>query len=111
MTATGRQAETAAAAYLTAHDFAIIDRNYRTRRCEIDIVARRGACLYFVEVKYRALAAQGSGLEYVTPRKQQMRFAAEVWTAAHDWRGEYTLAAIEVSGPMFAVGTFVESID
>lgn len=113
MTATdaGRRAETAAADYLVAHGFTVIQRNYRTPRCEIDIIARAGDRLYFIEVKYRATARQGSGLEYITPAKQaQMHFAAEQWLTEHAWRGEVTLGAIEVSGPDDAVTAFIDAI-
>lgn len=110
-TATGRAAETAAAEYLIGRGFVVVERNYRTPRCEIDIVARKGTCLYFVEVKYRATARQGGGLDYITPAKQrQMRFAAAYWISGEGWSGEVCLAAIEVSGPGFLISQFIESI-
>lgn len=109
-TSTGGHAESVAAEYLTAHGFVILERNFRTPRCEIDIVAKKGKCVYFVEVKYRSHAAQGSGLEYVTPKKQkQMHYAAEVWMAERDWPGEAVLSAIEVDRN-FTVTEFIESI-
>lgn len=107
----GHQAETAAAEYLTRNGFKILERNFRTPRCEIDIVAEKGKRIYFVEVKYRARSDFGSGLEYITSKKQkQMRYAAETWLRQHDWQNDATLAAIEVSGPDFEIGTFIESI-
>jgi len=110
--ATGRLAESAAANYLEYGGFAILDRNWRTRQCEIDIVAAKDGLVYCVEVKYRHTALQGGGLEYITPKKQQqMRFAAEVWAAQHNWAADIYLSAIEVSGPEFTVTEFIESID
>jgi uncharacterized protein (TIGR00252 family) len=110
-TNTGHEAEAAASTYLAACGFTIMERNYRTPRCEIDIITRKGKCIYFVEVKYRSRPMQGTGLEYVTARKQkQMQFAAEVWIREHDWHGDVTLSAIEVTGPDFVVGSFIESI-
>ncbi|MBQ9238118.1 MAG: YraN family protein [Treponema sp.] len=50
-TETGRDGEERAAAYLAAKGFTIVARNWRTRTGEIDIVARHGALLVFVEVK------------------------------------------------------------
>jgi putative endonuclease len=47
----GRLAEDAAAGYLEAHGFTILERNYRKRRGEIDIIARKGDRLHFCEVK------------------------------------------------------------
>lgn len=110
-TDTGREAEAVAADYLRRQGFKIVERNFRRPDCEIDIVARKGKCIYFVEVKYRARAGQGTGLEYVTGKKQrQMAHAAAVWVGEHGWEGDVTLSAIEVSGPDFAIGEFVESI-
>ncbi|HEU4967083.1 MAG TPA: YraN family protein [Candidatus Saccharimonadales bacterium] len=111
-TDTGRRAEDAAADYLARHGFAIVERNFRMPQCEIDIIAKKGPCLYFVEVKYRASTRQGGGLEYITAAKQrQMHYAANTWLAAHDWPGETVLAGLEVSGADFAVAAFVEAID
>jgi uncharacterized protein (TIGR00252 family) len=108
---TGRQAEAAAAAFLQAHGFKIIEQNWRTRWCEIDIVAETSGGVYLVEVKYRESARQGSGLEYVTAKKlKQMRFAAEAWVRVHAWTGDYQLAAAEVSGEDFQVTNFIDSI-
>lgn len=108
---TGRRAEAAATAYLSTQGYEVLAQNWRTRSCEIDIVAKRKNIVSFVEVKYRRTAAQGLGLDYVTSKKlQQMQFAAEQWVLAHKWTGDYQLAAIEVSGAGFQIGEFIESI-
>lgn len=105
---TGRQAETAAVEHLIDSGYHIRHRNWRTRYCEIDIVAELKNVIYLIEVKYRHGEAQGSGLDYITPRKlQQMRFAAEMWITHHDWEGQYQLGAIEICGPNFEVGIFL----
>jgi Holliday junction resolvase-like predicted endonuclease len=105
---TGRQAEVAAAEYLREKGFTVVEQNWRTRYCEIDIVGRLGNTVYFIEVKYRKSAAQGTGLDYITPKKlNQMRFAAEMWVQEKSWTGEYRLGAIEVSGPAFEITDFV----
>lgn len=57
--------------YLRAHGFRIIERNYRCRIGEIDIVARKRNELYFVEVKTRKGERYGSPLESITSRKQR----------------------------------------
>lgn len=103
-TATGRKAEAVAAAFLEYKGCAILARNWRTRRCEIDIVAKRDNIVYFCEVKYRKQHRQGSGVEYVTPKKiVQMKFAAECWIAANYWPGSCELCVIEVAGAQFAI--------
>ncbi|HEX3568296.1 MAG TPA: YraN family protein [Candidatus Saccharimonadales bacterium] len=110
-TAIGRRAEAVAAAFLERKGCRIIDRNWRTRMCEIDVIAQRADSVYFCEVKYRASNKQGSGIDYITPKKlQQMRFAAESWVHAHAWQGDYQLCAIEVSGSAFRVTAVVKDL-
>ena len=67
----GRKAETMAARYLKKQGYKIIERNYRTRSGEIDIIAREGETLVFVEVKARASDRFGSAKAAVTPHKQR----------------------------------------
>lgn len=101
---TGRRAEAVVAQFLEQKGCEIVDQNWRTRWCEIDIVAHRDDVIYFCEVKYRRTTHQGAGLDYVTPRKlEQMHFAAECWVQQHGWQGEYQLCAIEVSGLNFCI--------
>jgi uncharacterized protein (TIGR00252 family) len=108
---TGRKAEAAAAAFLVRKGCVIVSQNWRTRMCEIDIVARREDIMYFCEVKYRHTSRYGAGIDYITAKKlQQMRFAAESWVHAHQWTGEYQLCAIEVSGPDFRITNVVKDL-
>lgn len=94
----GHNAEKVAAEYLEKHGYELFELNWRTRVCEIDIVAKKQNVIFFVEVKSRRSTHQGSGLDYITPRKlKQMRFAAECWVNDHDYTGDYELAAIEIS--------------
>jgi uncharacterized protein (TIGR00252 family) len=110
-TETGRRAENVAADFLRAKGCEIITQNWRTRLCEIDIVAKRAQTVYFCEVKYRASARQGNGLDYITPKKlRQMHFAAESWVHRYNWRGEYQLCAIEVSGPQFRITAVIKDL-
>jgi Holliday junction resolvase-like predicted endonuclease len=98
-TESGRLAEAAVANYLQVRGFKILDRNWRTRSCEIDIVARLDDMVYFIEVKYRGNTRQGEGLAYITPRKRhQMAYAAEVWLLQSGWEGSYVLSAASISG-------------
>ena len=53
----GTQYESMAVQYLTEAGYHILERNFRCRTGEIDIIAKDGAYLVFVEVKYRASAA------------------------------------------------------
>ncbi len=110
-TSVGREAEQAACQELERRGYQILDNNWRTRFCEIDVVAKQGNCVHFVEVKYRRTDMQGSGLDHITKAKvRQMQYAAEEWAFKHDWTGDINLAAVEVCAPDFAIGDFVESI-
>jgi len=105
----GKQAERAVAEYLKKQDCKIKDYNWRTKWCEIDIVAQKDETVFFVEVKYRKTANQGDGLDYITPKKlQQMAFAAEVWMAENNWQGEYALAAASIRSENFEVTDLIE---
>lgn len=110
-TYTGRKAEAAAAVYLEMRGYKIIEQNFRRPRCEIDIVASKDDTIYFVEVKYRRNDDQGGGFEAITATKLgQMKFAAEIWVQETKWQGPYQLAAIELSGPDFAVLGFIDDV-
>ena len=67
---TGRDAETLACDYLQAKGMAVVERNYRSRFGEIDLIMDDRDCLIFVEVRYRRQAHYGSGAESVDARKQ-----------------------------------------
>ncbi len=67
----GEAAEHLAAAYLARHGLLVIARNYRTRFGEIDLIAREGATLVFVEVRQRRSGAFGGAAASITPAKQR----------------------------------------
>lgn len=69
--AVGAHFEELAAAYLEAQGFVILERNYRCRQGEIDLVAREKETVVFVEVKYRRGNAYGAPEEAVHAAKQQ----------------------------------------
>ncbi|MBP9738256.1 YraN family protein [Candidatus Saccharibacteria bacterium] len=110
-TSTGNNAEDSAATYLASRGYEIIARNWKTPLCEIDIVVKKNNVISFVEVKYRSSANQGTGLEYITPKKlQQMRFAANCWVSDTQWSGDYYLSGIEVTGD-YKVTEFIDVIE
>lgn len=107
----GKMAEEAAAGYLVDRGFSVLARNWRCRWCEIDIVATRGATIYFVEVKYRRSTRWGDGLEYITPKKlRQMHFAAALWIARYNWTGDYCVSAVAVTGSQFTVSDWLAEV-
>ncbi|MFI5212753.1 MAG: YraN family protein [Candidatus Saccharimonadales bacterium] len=95
----GDAGETAAANYLVRHGHEIIDRNWRTTYCEIDIISFHKDTLYFREVKYRKNANQGGGLAAITTKKQnQMTFAGKYYALTnHISDTNLRLASIDVT--------------
>ena len=67
---TGSYYERQAALFLEQPGFQIVEQNYRNRRGEIDIIAREGNYLVFVEVKYRKNQSLGYPEEAVHSQKQ-----------------------------------------
>ena len=74
--AAGADAESLAADYLAAQGLAIVARNVRSRFGEIDLVARDGATLVFVEVRLRRSDAFGGAAASITRAKQARLLAA-----------------------------------
>ena len=69
-TVIGSEGERAAAEFLEARGYRILDRNYRTRLGEIDLVAEEGRTLVFVEVKVRRNDRFGGPAAAITAAKQ-----------------------------------------
>jgi putative endonuclease len=67
----GRRAEDLAAEFLRARGCQILERNYRRRLGELDLIAREGGVLVIAEVRTRAHARFGSAAASVDRRKQQ----------------------------------------
>lgn len=63
--------EAKAAEYLERQGLHILVRNYRCKAGEIDLIARDGAYIVFVEVKYRSTEISGNPLEAVDRAKQR----------------------------------------
>lgn len=82
--ALGRFGEDVAARHLGESGLEILERNWRCRRGEIDIVARDGDVLVFCEVKTRSGRAFGSPAEAVAGAKaRRVRALASCWLAEH----------------------------
>ncbi len=98
---TGRSGEQMAAEHLVRRGFAILDRNYRTRFGELDIVACDGSRIVFCEVKCRvAWRAARDPLESVhAAKRRQVRRLASRWLAerAHPSVCELRFDAIGVT--------------
>ena len=67
----GKIGESFAVDYLKAQDYWILERNYRLRFGEIDLIARQGRRTVFIEVKTRRSLKFGAPQTAVTPTKQK----------------------------------------
>ncbi len=67
----GRLAEDAAELFLQQHGCQTLQRNFRCRLGEIDLVMRDGDCLVFAEVRFRQPGRFGNGAESITQAKRQ----------------------------------------
>jgi Holliday junction resolvase-like predicted endonuclease len=96
----GDDSESAAARALESQGYRVIERNWKTKWCEIDIVCERRGKLYFVEVKHRKNDRAGDGFAAITPKKlRQMRYAADFYVHVNDLYGsERQLMAISTTG-------------
>jgi putative endonuclease len=80
----GLAAERRAARWYRLRGWRILGANVWAGRNELDLIARRGRQLRFVEVKEKGGPGFGDPLEMVTPEKQRrVRRAAAAWLAAH----------------------------
>ena len=99
--ALGQRGEELAAAYLVKLGYDIDARNWRTRTGELDIVAREGEWLVFVEVRARRIGRAASAPmlgrpeDSVTPRKQlQLVSMADAYLFEMPWNGPWRIDVI-----------------
>ena len=96
----GAWGEDRAALYLRLHGYRIVERNFRCRTGEIDIIARRGGVVAFVEVKLRKNADFGEAREFVTSTKQRRVIsAAEYWLVKNPCELQPRFDVIEIYAP------------
>ncbi len=105
----GASYEEQACRWLEAMGFLILDRNWRNRYCEIDIVAQKGQTAHIVEVKYRGSDLYGKGYEYVDAKKRRRLLrAAQAWMQSVDWSGDIQIDVISIDGTEEEV-TYIEN--
>jgi len=86
--ALGQRGEALAAAWYEHAGYEILDRNWRRREGELDLVASRGRVLVFCEVKTRTSNRFGAPVEAITRTKQRrIRMLAGLWLDEHERGG------------------------
>jgi putative endonuclease len=93
----GRYGEEVAAAHLVAAGLTIVDRNWRCRDGEVDIIALDGDVLVMCEVKTRRGVGFGTPLDAVTPAK-----AARLRRLALRWLADQRTGAVPAAAEEFA---------
>lgn len=93
----GHSVERIVARHLEKKGYTLLEQNWKTKWCEIDLVMTKEKVMYFVEVKFRSSGTQGAGSDYITDKKlAQMNRAAESWMALNKYEGNARLMAASV---------------
>ncbi|AYA38202.1 YraN family protein [Hymenobacter oligotrophus] len=111
--ALGATGEQAAANYYLERGYAVVARNYRYRRSEVDLIVQDGTRrLVFVEVKVRTDLRYGYPETFVTPAQQQrIRRAAEQFIISHNWQADirFDIVALTPNSAGFRVEAFEDA--
>lgn len=104
----GRVAEQAVAEELVRQGFVVLERNWKTKWCEVDLIAEKAGVVWLIEVKYRQTVKFGDGLEYIGSQKlRHLQLAASLWANMRRYDGELTLGAVAVTADSI-VGPLIE---
>ena len=97
----GTEGEELASSYLKAKGFEILARNYRFKSAEIDIIAKSGKLLIFVEVKTRGSNKHGFPEEFVNTKKENLfLLAADEYIFQHNWQHDIRFDIISLSATL-----------
>jgi putative endonuclease len=93
----GKKGEDMAAEYLAEKGYEIVERNYRYKRSEIDLIAKKEKTLVFVEVKFRTGNYFGTPEMAVDSKKEeQVLNAADNYLFENDWNGPVRFDVISI---------------
>lgn len=97
----GRSGETLAVEFLKGRGYCILEKNFRAKVGEIDIIAKDGDTICFVEVKTRAAASHGSGFEAISGFKMRKLTQTAQWYLSrknlHDINARFDVVSISVT--------------
>jgi putative endonuclease len=95
--ATGARGEEIARRFLRKNNYRILESNWRFKRAELDIIARKGDWLVFVEVKTRSGTFFGQPESFVDKKKQKLMVdAAVVYMNERNYRGEFRFDIVAI---------------
>jgi len=93
----GKEGESQAAEFLQKKGFAIVERNYRHKHAEIDLIVKKGDFIVFVEVKTRTYSFYGEPEAFVDSRKAATILrAAEQYTYDNKYEGNIRFDIVSV---------------
>jgi len=115
-TAAGREAEESVCAHLRKRGMVIVERNFRARGGEIDLIARDGDVLAFVEVRFRTEDGHGLPEESVgEAKRKRIAAAARAYLSTispGSWReARFDVAAVDGSGAAPAIRYYPAAFD
>ncbi|MFI5347375.1 MAG: YraN family protein [Elusimicrobiota bacterium] len=96
---TGQKAEDLAAVFLQAKGMSVIERNFRAKVGEIDLIMRDNDEVVFVEVRSRAKKEFGGAAASVDgPKRRKLIRAAALWLQARGWDGPCRFDVVALDG-------------
>ncbi len=102
----GNTGENLATNYLISHGYEIQEKNWRFSKAEIDIIAKEGEILVFVEVKTRSYTYYGKPEDSVNAKKEALIMDAAqryMEKTGHDWEIRFDIISIILGGDNRAV--------
>ena len=108
----GNRGESIAERHLLECGYKIIERNWRFSRAEVDIIAKEGDVLVFVEVKTRSSEVFGKPEESITSKKEALlKDAAAVYMEQinHEWEIRFDIIAITIKGSTYSIEHFKDA--
>ena len=94
----GDEGEDKALKYLISNGYFLVEKNYRYKRNEIDLIMKSNDVLIFVEVKYRKSNQFGFPETFVDAKKiQRLEEAAEYFTYSSKWKGNIRFDIIAIN--------------
>jgi putative endonuclease len=109
----GTWGESLAASFLVDKGYQLLERNWRYKRAEIDLIAMDGPILVFVEVKTRANTFFGRPEEFIDHKKKRLLFdaaAAYMRQVGHEWEIRFDIVGIiGVEGSHATLEHFVDA--
>ena len=108
----GARGEAVAAAFLQARGYELVDRNYRCRYGEVDLILKHGQTIVFCEVKLRRSGQFGTPEEAITKRKlARVALTAQTYLVDHDcvdvdWRIDVVAIELDDGGRLMRAGLY-----